>query len=57
MLTKAFLKGIIWALRKERNKRFYKDKKKNTWSVIDSILCEVDSWVLVRKEFKGCLFE
>lgn len=29
-------------------------KNRNVWAVFDFILCEVGSWTMVNKEFKGC---
>lgn len=32
----------------------FKDKARNVRSIIDSIVCESSSWVLVIKEFQNC---
>lgn len=35
-----------------KNKRVFEDKKRNIWVVIDSIICEVGLWLMVKKDFK-----
>lgn len=47
------LQGILWGLWKGRNKRIFEDKR-SWWMVIDSIICEVASWVPVKDKFKSC---
>lgn len=32
----------------------FDDKSRTVWAVIDSIVCEISLWVLVKKEFKSC---
>lgn len=54
MFIRALLHGVLWGIWKERNKRIFEDHKKNRLEVIDSILCEVGSWLLVKKEFEDC---
>lgn len=44
----------MWGIWKERNKRIFEDNKKGYGEVIDYILCEVGSWLLVNEEFANC---
>lgn len=53
MFLKAILPGVVWGIWKERNRRVFEDKTRSMWVVIDSIVCEINSWVLVG-EFKNC---
>lgn len=46
------LQGILWDIWKERNSRIFEDKKKGVNMVIDSILYEVASWLMVTNEFR-----
>lgn len=32
----------------------FEDKKRAVWAVVDSITCEVSSWMLTNIAFKGC---
>lgn len=34
--------------------RVFEDKARSVWAVIDSIICKISSWVLVKKEFINC---
>lgn len=52
IFIKVILAGVLWGIWKERNKRVFEDKR-SVWVVIDSIVCEISSWVLV-KEFQNC---
>lgn len=48
------LQEVLWVLWKERNKRIFEDKKTSVWMVINVIISEVASWVLVKDKFKSC---
>lgn len=54
MFIHALLQGILWGLWKERKRRVFEDKRRNFWLAINSIICEVASWVLMKDEFKSC---
>lgn len=41
--------GGIW---KETNSRIFEDKGRDCYEVVDSILREVGSWLMIMKEFK-----
>lgn len=43
-----------WGNWKERNKRPFEDKTRSMWAIIDFIVSEISSWVLMKKEFKNC---
>lgn len=51
MFFLTLLHGIVWGIWKERNRIIFEDKKINLGKVIDAILSEVGSWLLVKKEF------
>lgn len=48
----AVIHGTLWDIWKERNQRIFKDNKRPVRVVIDSILGEVGSWLMVDKNFK-----
>lgn len=39
---------------KEKNKRIFEDKKRAVREVIDSSLCELCLWLMVKEDFKDC---
>lgn len=53
MFIQALLHGVVWGIWKKRNKRILEDKNMEPWDVIDSILCEMGSWKLVKKKFEN----
>lgn len=53
MFLKVMLPGVIWGISEERNRRIFEDKERCMWAVIDSIVCEISSWVLVKKEISN----
>lgn len=53
MFAKVILPGVVWGIWEEINKRVFEDKASGVWAVIDSIVGEISSWVLVN-EFNNC---
>lgn len=53
MFMRALIQCVIWGIWKERNQRNFEDKKREVRKIIDTILAEVCSWVMVTKEFKN----
>lgn len=48
MFIRALLHGVVCGIWKERKRRIFEDLERECWEVIDSILCEVGSWLLVK---------
>lgn len=52
LLWGVVLQRILWGIWKEHSRIIFEDKKRGVMMVIDSILCEVGSWLMVTSEFK-----
>lgn len=50
LFTDAVILGVMWGIWKERNKRIFENVKKEQF-VLDSIVREVGSWLLISNEF------
>lgn len=51
MFFKVIHLGVVWGIWRERNKRVFDDTKMSAWEVVGSIVYEIYSWVLMKKEF------
>lgn len=56
MFPKVILTCVVWGIWKEINKRIFEDNERCERAVIDSIVYEISSWVLVKNEFSNCSF-
>lgn len=54
LFAKTLGQGTVWGIWKERNRKVFEDKKRHICAVIESIICEVNSWMLLNPAFKDC---